>query len=407
MYDYDYYSEKFRLFAYEYIFGDKGVEEVLKNMNDITKIYYISISTKDSYVGLTNLIISIILIIIILVSTIFVFLESFSKYFEFISIDFWLVSIIGLIVLLSANFSDIGKVTSMKCHIKIILVSCGYTLNIIPFFHKLILNFPESNKFLYWLSKHRYNFLIFFLFMDCIFNSLLFIKPYGVKSIIVINGQNFESCETEHFATKFILWLLILSKFLIIILITGLLYLEWNIKETYYHIRLLTPMIYINFLLILIYVIISNYIKINDYTMYFVIRSFINELLIFTNYILMLGLRIIWGLVKNKNRKSRFITDINKKFINDCSQDDIPTTTIIKTNFFNTNETTINSISKEKGDVNIIPSISTSSQSKSKKSNVINKMIKYHNQTEVETNSIKEEQTFSKHFSYNHKSYIK
>eukprot|EP00833_Pecoramyces_ruminatium_P008823 jgi/Orpsp1_1/1182855/evm.model.c7180000082928.1 len=47
-YDYDDYSEKFRNYIFEFLYGNKTAYEVLKRVNDITKIYYVSINGDNS-----------------------------------------------------------------------------------------------------------------------------------------------------------------------------------------------------------------------------------------------------------------------------------------------------------------------------------------------------------------------
>jgi len=108
--DYDVYTKRFRTKIFEYIYGDtSSVVEALKNAEDLIKIYYISIDTKESYIGLISLIIMITLSIAMFLSTIILFIEKFKPYFNFLSTDFWFLTIIGSIIIISTCYCGIGE----------------------------------------------------------------------------------------------------------------------------------------------------------------------------------------------------------------------------------------------------------------------------------------------------------
>ncbi|OUM58847.1 hypothetical protein PIROE2DRAFT_15776 [Piromyces sp. E2] len=56
--DYISYSEKFRNYAYEFLYGNKTALEVLNKINDITRVYYITLNNEHSNIGLTIFIVN-------------------------------------------------------------------------------------------------------------------------------------------------------------------------------------------------------------------------------------------------------------------------------------------------------------------------------------------------------------
>jgi len=66
--NYNEYSTTFRNYLYEFLYGDKNAEEVLNKINDITKIYKISIKLSHSSSGLIIFIINMIICIITIIT---------------------------------------------------------------------------------------------------------------------------------------------------------------------------------------------------------------------------------------------------------------------------------------------------------------------------------------------------
>ncbi|OUM63780.1 hypothetical protein PIROE2DRAFT_9645 [Piromyces sp. E2] len=76
--DYVKFSTQFRHYAYEYLYGNKSVTEVLNKINDMTRIYYFTISTEDSAVGLVYFIMLTIFSIMILSNLFFCTSEKYK-----------------------------------------------------------------------------------------------------------------------------------------------------------------------------------------------------------------------------------------------------------------------------------------------------------------------------------------
>eukprot|EP00833_Pecoramyces_ruminatium_P006823 jgi/Orpsp1_1/1180855/evm.model.c7180000074881.1 len=106
--DYSDYSEKFRKYAYEYIYENKTAKEVLNNIYDITQIYYLSLSTKDTYIGLIIFIIDIITGVVVILSLSLLYVKKYNRYFKFFTKDLWFMFALSIIFLLIYSLLGIG-----------------------------------------------------------------------------------------------------------------------------------------------------------------------------------------------------------------------------------------------------------------------------------------------------------
>jgi len=148
----DKYKKNYKKYIYQFLYENKTIEETLKQINDMTKIYYVSLNTEITNVGLICLIYFSVISILMFLSLIFLFRENFHPFFMFLSDDFWIITVLGSIVILWVPLTNYGPVTTLKCHLKPLLISVGYTLNICPSLHKLIIQFPEKKKYLHGLK---------------------------------------------------------------------------------------------------------------------------------------------------------------------------------------------------------------------------------------------------------------
>jgi len=86
MEDYDAYTNKVKEYTFEYLYGDNSKEAIdaLKKIDDITRIYYLSLSTENSPAGLIVFILITATIVIMLLSLSFIFMKKFKPYFGFL-----------------------------------------------------------------------------------------------------------------------------------------------------------------------------------------------------------------------------------------------------------------------------------------------------------------------------------
>eukprot|EP00833_Pecoramyces_ruminatium_P002286 jgi/Orpsp1_1/1176318/evm.model.c7180000057168.1 len=302
--DYNKYSEKFRYYAYKYIYGNDDVDPkaILKKIDDITRIYYISINSKDSNIGKVIATIYALLSIIILFSAIFLFNKRMHQYFDFLPNDFWILSLIGYVLIIFISYLDLEKATVFKCHLKLFLQFTTFTIIFIPILYKLISNYPEINKVSDLISNHRHLFLFTFIFFDILINGLVLIQPYTINDIIVNDDKNYQRCKVGGLLSRAFIILAVALKFTLILISFILLFVEWNLKITYYDIRLCTATYCINTLLTIILTA-FDYINIRNYNTYFSVRESLIMLHVISDYSLLYAIRIIWfKMCENKER---------------------------------------------------------------------------------------------------------
>ncbi|ORX89675.1 periplasmic binding protein-like II, partial [Neocallimastix californiae] len=134
--DYNYYAEKFKIYFSEFLYGNVSAKDALKNIKDISYIYEISTSTKYTSAGLINFLILSVIITLMFLSLIFIFLNNFNPFFEFLSQEYWILIVFGSIMNLSACFTKFGTLTSFKCQLSILLLSLGFSFSFIPILNK-------------------------------------------------------------------------------------------------------------------------------------------------------------------------------------------------------------------------------------------------------------------------------
>ncbi|ORX85070.1 hypothetical protein BCR32DRAFT_242068 [Anaeromyces robustus] len=144
---YSEYSSKFREYIYEFIFGNKTALESLINVENLTKIHYISLKTNETSIGLILFIVNTIISLIMIGSLIFLFIDKFRYSFNILPKDYWIIYLLGLLLIINNFYTDIGKISIFKCHLRLYIVSIG----------------------------------------NIIMNTLILIKPYTIESITYNN----------------------------------------------------------------------------------------------------------------------------------------------------------------------------------------------------------------------------
>ncbi|KAL6604136.1 hypothetical protein U3516DRAFT_815546 [Neocallimastix sp. 'constans'] len=293
------YYEKFRTNIYDYLYRDSEAKKILKNTEDLTKIYYISLDKNESFTGILIIAIVITLAFLMMLSLVCLFIKKFD--FDFLPKGYWFISIIGLIFILMLCVVKLGRVTDLKCHLYTLFMTVGYTFNIVPILYKLIINFPENNKVSYWVNQHKYLFFVLFVFVDLILNGILFLLPHKIKIVNVIEGENFEKCRMNNMIGSLVTALLILYKVFIILVVLVLIFSEWCLEKTKFEIRFIVSTIYIDIICIII-LLYMHFITIRSYISYLLIRIGIIIVIAISNYIFTYGFRLIVPLLKEKEK---------------------------------------------------------------------------------------------------------
>ncbi|OUM62402.1 hypothetical protein PIROE2DRAFT_11309 [Piromyces sp. E2] len=138
--NYDSYSERYRNYMYEFLYNNKSAEEVLEKIEDIYKIHYVSIKTRQ-------------------------------------------------LLLLGSALADIGPKHIQKCQLKLILTLVGHSFTVIPILYRLLINIQDDFNFYIQINRHKYVFILFFVIIDLL--SLVFttlpIFDINVNNINITN----------------------------------------------------------------------------------------------------------------------------------------------------------------------------------------------------------------------------
>jgi len=288
--------------VYQYLFGNETVERALEKVEDLTRIHYVSIKDKDSNnaLGLCLFIFVVLFSIIILVSIFLIFNQKLTRYFDYMNTDSWIISLFGLIVLISNCYTTLGPVTDAKCHFYIILLVLGYTLNLVPILYQLIIDFPEHNKFSKWIMQNKYYFTATFILTVLVILSLFANKLFEINVILLDDGKNFATCKIRNIFSVFILAIPLLYFLFIIFSMLVLCYVEWGLKDIIYDIHIIVIAIYFDvFSVILLFI--FNFIQINNYIMQFLIKNIFTLMPVITSYITIYAFRLYLPFYKEKD----------------------------------------------------------------------------------------------------------
>jgi len=305
------YRKKYQDYIYQYLYENKTIDETLKHINDIKKIYYISLNTENSYVGLICFIYFFIISALILSSLIFLFQNNFHPFFTFLPKDFWIITVLGSILILWVPIISYGSVTTLKCHLKPILMSIGYTFSVCPSLYKLIVQFPKENRISPWVNDHKYMFLLFSILMDIIVNCISIINPFTSQSVLVEDGESFKICK---FNGEYSIIILLVYKLFVIFLILFLIFVERNHSLAKYDLKFIVSAIYID-ILSLIIIFIYHFSKIRNYISYFLLKIVITFIISISNHIFLYFSRIFLKFIKKEELTIEEISTNNFKIV--------------------------------------------------------------------------------------------
>jgi len=283
-------------YVFQYIYDKVSLDKAMDNIINLLKIYHFSTDANDSLVGFSIFIVYITLVILIAISIVIILIISVrkKKSRSFMSTDFWLISVLGTIVMLTIMLSLYGPLSSEKCHMKVFVWSFSFSMFVLPSVNQLIVNFPSRNKVSSFLEKglNRYIFFFLLLLVDILFNSLLYVWPFKIKNIINIGGKNFQLCSMKSGLGVLSLVLLCLLKIGIILGALVLVFIEWNIKETSSEIKVVSSLLLIKIFEVLTYI---SYCSINfkNYDTYCLLFCGIVIVFALTSYIFVIRIKLI------------------------------------------------------------------------------------------------------------------
>ena len=296
----DEYRKRYKNYIYQFLFENKTIEETQKHIIDITKIYNVELNTKDSPIGFIYFIGFSVVTGIMLLSLIFLFKKDFFVLFTFLSKDFWIITVLGSLLLLWTPIIDYGSITNVKYHLKILLMSIGFTLSVCPTLSKLIVQYFKFYKISIWIKDHRYLFLLCSILIDVLLNCITLIKPFTVKTVLIEDRENFNMCD---YKGEFSVIPLLLYKLSIILLMIYITFADRNNKDNIFDIKFITSTIFVD-VLSLILICVFYIIEFKNYVVVFALQTAVMSIVSISNYIFLYGCRIfIKLLIKEEDEK--------------------------------------------------------------------------------------------------------
>ncbi|ORX79048.1 periplasmic binding protein-like II [Anaeromyces robustus] len=240
-----------------------SVEKTLDQLELLTKVHYISITSIDSagIIGLLFFEFITLLIVFMLSSLAALYLKRFKLYFKYLSNDFWIITILGLVLILSSCYTFFGPLTKFKCNFHLTLVIVGFTLNLAPILHKFIASCPEKNKMLKWISHHKYIFLMFYLFID-IFICISFYNNNNLETIIINEKPIFKKCALNNGYNTSVMVFILAFFFVHILIMILFSFIEWRQRLIIYDVQLY---VYTFYAICILMLVIISYISFYGY----------------------------------------------------------------------------------------------------------------------------------------------
>ncbi|OUM68817.1 hypothetical protein PIROE2DRAFT_3336 [Piromyces sp. E2] len=135
-----------------------------------------------------------------------------------------------------------------------------------------------------------------------LFNGLLIYSPFTPEIRLSTDNRNFSRCTINTLEGDLIMLANVLSKIFLIIIILLLIFVEWNIKFILQDVRAVLFTVYLECLVAILLVVI-NYIRINNYNVFYAIHSSIIILFSLSNYIYIYIIRIFMATRKSPNNQ--------------------------------------------------------------------------------------------------------
>jgi len=288
----DNYHINYRENMFDYIYRDKPVSVVLKKIEDITKIYKLSLKTKDSSSGLIIFIIYLSFVLWMISSLIFIFIKKFESRFMFLSNKLWIITTLGSLTLISSLLTLYGDVTNASCHLKITLINVGFVLSIYPSLNTLIINFPENNKISFWFKKCKYISLLITMIFTATLNGIFAMVSYDSREITMSDKRLYKKCIMNNKFGNAFYYVIQFYNILVIVISLILIFMEWNIKETSLDVKYLATAMFMDILSLIIFNIIDK-ITFKNYVIYNVLLAVTILIFAVLNHLFIYFIRIL------------------------------------------------------------------------------------------------------------------
>jgi len=376
------YHTNYKRYLFDYLYNDASLDDVLKKVEDLTKIYKLSLKTEETSIGLIIFIIFIILSSIMIFSLKFPFTKKLEKRFQFLSKKLWVLTILGSLMLLGSVITLYIDVTNTTCHLRNALINLGFILSISPSIVMLIINFPEKNKISSFFERNKLITIFLIMLFTVGLNEIFAMSPYKVLELSETEGKRFRVCYKRSKFLSVFYYVIKLYEFFIIFIALGLIFLEWNLEKTRLDVKYLATALFMDVLSLIISIIIE-YVKFKNYFMYNVMIAANIFIFAVFNYLFIYLVRILPMFRPNdKYEDSRKLLG---KLANtnrlESRKRSVPGTS---------NSKSFSNSSNRNPD--LIITNSTSSLNNSKYNGIAKKLLDYHYQTSIITNNQKEEE---------------
>jgi len=328
------YSMKVRNYITQFLYNstddtyDAKSTQTLGMIEDITKIYYIEKSSTLGKFSIWGTTATIILIIMTYTS---IYNLKYGAKFIFLPKSYWLAYTLGVCLMIGYLYTNIGEMTLLKCQVKTVLFTVGFTLTTTVQCLKLISIYPNKTNFTVFTKKFFSIIVSISVWMD-VFVCTLFIGV-SYKNITIYNaeGINFQKCQFQSPSSIILLIIILLYKVFVLIAECILISIEWNDIYLKHDIRMLVFSQVLTFAFIITYIIILL-INFNDLNKHYLIRNitvyvycvlnfilnFVYKLLTPSKYYEVNNINIkkyaVFNRVIDKNEKSNDIMEQNEKY---------------------------------------------------------------------------------------------
>ncbi|ORX87141.1 hypothetical protein BCR32DRAFT_11612 [Anaeromyces robustus] len=290
MKNYEDFSNKGVKLFYQILDGEKSVEEVLNDFDSYIHVYSFVV---NSTVGGIMLGIIIFILVIVILSSVLLFIPKFRSYFNFLTTDVWFIYTVGSIFMLASTVEYYNEPTIVKCKTRQIFNLIGNSLVLIPILYRLVINFPKINSYSQWVHRNNYIFISGFLLIQILLSALTSsVESFTIKDVnFDTNSKNFRMCVLNP-TFKPISLLQYIYNIMLYIVICFLIFLEWNIQETYFDLRHFSVVMIMNGITQILFIVLNN-LDINNYILYSVLFISFTLLFVITNHIYIFVIRLI------------------------------------------------------------------------------------------------------------------
>ncbi|OUM57163.1 hypothetical protein PIROE2DRAFT_17923 [Piromyces sp. E2] len=104
----DNYYDKFTNYFYDFLYRNESASHVLKKIDNLSKIYSVSLDTSETYFGIITNIIFTTFFTLILLSLILIHMKKYKDNYLYLPKPFWYILIFGIEMILNTSYTKLG-----------------------------------------------------------------------------------------------------------------------------------------------------------------------------------------------------------------------------------------------------------------------------------------------------------